>query len=114
MKHLLLVFAVLVSLSFTSAKRPTAEFPCYIYGRVFFETNQAYADHRVFIEEDEGFADILVFMEDNPLAAQEVGHWHEVESRALADFVLYKVTDKAYADFSVYYTDEVAFAGCQQ
>ncbi|MGK7394561.1 MAG: DUF6150 family protein [Candidatus Cyclobacteriaceae bacterium M3_2C_046] len=106
----------LILLLLVPAGKLTAHYPhqdiCNLYGSVYIESEQQFADYYVYLEETEAFADLVVFKEENKLFADRSGLWHFSENKGFADFSIFFVNHKGQADFSIAYTDANVFAGC--
>lgn len=88
--------------------------PCQVYGTIYITTSPGEADFVVYVESEEIFADLVVFKESNLSFADKEGSWFEVESPALADYIICLTTNISESDFTIAYTDSESFAGCNE
>lgn len=91
--------------------------PCRLYGSVYLETDprrRSQVFGVVYQEPDEAFADVLVYQETNKLFADKAGLWYLTDSRDFADYVLLVTENRNLADFSFHYTKVRSFAGCRK
>ena len=87
---------------------------CNLYGSVYIEEVDGFADYKVFVEDVESFADMSVFEESTNGFADRAGLWYFTNVRGFADFSI-SITDvKAFADFSIYKTQFRSVAGCRK
>lgn len=86
---------------------------CDLYGSVYVESSESFADYAVYVEDSEIYADLVVYEEENELYADRSGIWYFTSASNFAKFTVYFVDSRNYADFTIYYTSSSNFAGCQ-
>lgn len=86
---------------------------CRLFGAVYVEEVEAFADYRVYVEDVEAFADVVVYRQNVEAFATEAGQWYFTDVEAFADFTIYLESTKAFADFSIHYTTSESSAGCR-
>lgn len=87
--------------------------PCTLYGAVYVEEVESFADYRVFREEDEGFSDLIVFKEQARSFADRNGLWYFTDVRGFADFTISFTEVRGFADLNVHFTEFKSLAGCR-
>lgn len=113
-----ILWSILVGLWCSSwvAVTPPAEQgidPCGLYGPVFVEEIEGFADYRIFVEDVESFADLVVFKEQAASFADRSGLWFLTDNRAFAKFTVAYTEVQGFADFSVYFSEFKSVAGCR-
>jgi hypothetical protein len=105
-----ILFILLTSFK-TVAPKPNV---CNLYGSIYVEENQAFADYKVYLEKSAAFADLQVCQVTARAFANKPGLWYNEPTRAFAKIKIAFVDSRAFADFSIAYTDSPAFAGCKK
>ncbi len=88
--------------------------PCTLYGAVFVEEVESFADYKIFREEDEGFSDLIVFKEQARSFADRNGLWYFTDVRGFADFTIAFTEVQGFADLNVHFTEFKSLAGCRE
>lgn len=88
--------------------------PCNLYGAVFVEQVESFADYKVFKEDDEVFSDLIVFREQAKSFADRNGLWFFTDVKGFADFTIAFTEVRGFADFSVHITEFKSLAGCKK
>ena len=85
---------------------------CGIYGKIYVEKQEGFAQFLVYKEDSEAFADLIVYEEDSRLFADEEGKWFFVKNRNFADYRIAFTDNKNKAHFSIFISDEPSDAAC--
>ncbi len=87
---------------------------CQVYGGIYFVEDRNKAHFTIYIDEESGgLSDLIVFRHSNPLYADRSGQWFITETKAQANYFVYREITKSRAHFSIFYTDTESMAGCQ-
>ena len=106
-------FLFLGSAALETDAHPGRVDPCNLFGPVFVEEVEGFADYRVFVEDVESFSDLVVFKEQAASFADRSGLWFITDNRAFAKFTVAYTDVRGFADFSVFFSDFKSVAGCQ-
>ena len=87
--------------------------PCTLFGSVFVEEVENFADFRVFRDDVEGTSDLTVFREQARSFADRPGLWHFTNRKGLADFTIAFTEVRGFADFSIHISEFKSLAGCR-
>ena len=113
MQRLVICLMLLLTLTSFQSKGPKPNV-CNLFGSIFVEENQAFADYKVYVEKSAAFADLQVYQVTSRAFANKPGLWYNEPNRAFAKIKIAFVDNRAFADFSIAYTDSPAFAGCKK